>query len=56
MDDCDYLKFDRIKIRHNEIWVFQYKRTPDKALIKIYDFCGKYIGKVNWDEKSFDEY
>jgi len=27
MDACDDLKFDRIKIRHNEIWVFQYKRT-----------------------------
>jgi len=35
---------------------FNIREPPDKALIKIYDFCGKYIGKVNWDEKSFDEY
>lgn len=55
-DACGDTKFRRIKIIKNEIWIFQYNRNPDNAVIKHYDFCGKYLNKTDWNEKSFDEY
>lgn len=55
-DACDDRKFRKIKIIDNEIWIFQYNRNPEKAIIKRYDFCRKYLGEKIWDEKSFDEY
>lgn len=56
-DACDEIKFRRIKIIDNEIWIFQHNRKPEKAIIKRYDFCEKYLGEKIWDEqKSFNDY
>ena len=56
-DACDNRKFRRIKIVNNEIWIFQYnRRDPEKAVIKRYDFCKKYLGEKIWDEEEFNEY
>lgn len=57
MDACDTKKFCRIKIIENEIWIFQYNRNPKKAVIKLYDSCGKYLSQNKWDDdKSFEDY
>ncbi len=57
MDACDTKKFRRIRIIENEIWIFQYNRNPEKAIIKRYDFCGEYLGQKKWDDdKSFEDY
>ena len=57
LDACDTRKFRRIKIIKNEIWIFRYNRHPEKAIIKRYDSCGKFLSKENWDEKkSFEDY
>ncbi|MFD2938632.1 hypothetical protein [Flavobacterium notoginsengisoli] len=58
MDACDDIKFRRIKIIGNEIYIFKYNRDHYKtAIIKRYNSCGKYLGKKKWDEdKSFEDY
>ena len=57
MDACDTKKFCRIKIIENEIWIFQYNRNLKKAVIKLYDSCGKYLSQKKWDDdKSFEDY
>lgn len=57
LDACDTRKFRRIKIIKNEIWMFQYNRDPEKAIIKRYDSCGNFLSKENWDKKmSFEDY
>ena len=55
-DACDNIKFRRIKIVDNEIWIFHYNRNPEKAIIKRYNFCKNYLGKNIWNEKSFNDY
>ena len=55
-DACDDRKFRRIKIIENEIWIFEHNRNPEKAIIKRYDFCRKYLDENIWNEKSFDDY
>jgi len=57
LDACDTRKFRRIKIIKNKIWIFQYNRDPEKAIIKHYDSCGNFLSKENWDQKkSFEDY
>lgn len=57
LDACDTRKFRRIKIIKNEIWIFRYNTDPEKAIIKRYDSCGKFLSTENWDEKkSFEDY
>lgn len=53
---CDTRRFRRIKIVANEIWIFQYNKDPEKAVIKRYDFCKKYLSKKIWDEGDFNDY
>lgn len=55
-DACDNIKFRRIKIVDNEIWIFHYNRNPEKAIIRRYNFCKNYLGKNIWNEKSFNDY
>ena len=57
LDACDTRKFRRIKIIKNKIWIFRYNTDPEKAIIKRYDSCGKFLSKENWNEKkSFEDY
>jgi len=57
LDACDTKQFRRIKIIENEIWIFEYNRNPEKAIIKRYNFCGKYLSQKKWDDdKSFEDY
>lgn len=57
LDACDTRKFRRIKIIKNEIWIFRYNTDPEKAIIKRYDSCGKFLSNENWNEKkSFEDY
>lgn len=56
MDACDTRKYRRTKIVENEIWTFQHDKNYNKGFIKRYDFCGKFLGKQEWKEKSFEEY
>lgn len=55
-DACDDIKFCRIKIVDNEMWIFQYDRDPEKGIIKRYDFCKKYLGEKIWDDEDFNKY
>ncbi|WP_433835544.1 hypothetical protein [Flavobacterium anhuiense] len=57
LDACDTRKFRRLKIIENEIWIFQYNTNPEKAIIKRYDSCRKYLNQKKWDkDKSFEDY
>jgi hypothetical protein len=52
-DVCDNIKYRRVKIVNNEIWIFHYNRNLEKAIIKHYDFCGKFLGQKAWVNESF---
>ena len=56
MDASDTRRFRRTKIVENEIWTFRYNKNYTNGFINRYDFCGKFLGKKEWTEKSFDEY
>ena len=56
-DACDAIKFQRIKIIGKEIWIFTYNKAYEKAIIKRYNSCGKYLAQESWDkDKSFEDY
>jgi len=55
LDACDYLRYSRIKIVNNEIWIFHYSEN-EKSIIKKYNLCGKFISEENWNDKGFDDY
>lgn len=54
-DACDNIKYRRVKIVNNEIWVFHYNRNPEKAIIKCYDYCGKFLNLKPWVDESFND-
>jgi hypothetical protein len=54
-DACDNIKYRRVKIVNNEIWVFHYNRNPEKAIIKRYDYCGKFLNLKPWVNESFND-
>lgn len=57
MDACDTIKFRRLKIIENEIWLFYHNKNLKKNIIKRFDFCGNYLGQKRWDENiSFTDY
>ncbi|MEA9412681.1 hypothetical protein [Flavobacterium sp. PL02] len=53
---CDDIKYRRVKIVNNEIWIFHYNTNPEKGIIKRYDFCGKFLGQKAWEDESFNDY
>ncbi len=53
MDACDDRKFRRIKIVNNEIWEFLHDKNYENEFIKRYNYCGKYLGKKEWENGEF---
>jgi hypothetical protein len=56
MDASDTRKFNRIKIKGDEIWVFNHGKNYDKdGTIKRYNYCGEFIGTKTWEDGDFYE-
>ncbi|MBM1106965.1 hypothetical protein JQC67_12510 [Aurantibacter crassamenti] len=53
MDSGEDIRFRRVRLKNGEIWVFRYNRKGENEYIERYDYCGKYIGKREWESGDY---